>query len=281
VPKLTRDGGVEIHWQQRGEGPLVVAIPHVFAYPEALDELLADLATDHRVVTYDARGTGGSTRRGPYDVATDTADLDALVTQLGGPAVVLGWGEGSHRAIVLAAERPELVAAVVVIGGGGGMVSRAEAEETDEALAGSPAVRSLFSEMLRTDYRGALRYVISTTSPQLTEDEVRQRVELGAAYCDQEAALARYSMWGEMDEVGPKSERLGERLWMLLFPTMLFPQAALERVRQRLPRAHIRVVGPHEGPLSRPDITAGIVRQATAAVDKRPEEVEGAQADKT
>ena len=43
------------------------------------DGLIDDLVTDHRVVTYDLRGSGQSTRQGPYDVDTDAADLAALI----------------------------------------------------------------------------------------------------------------------------------------------------------------------------------------------------------
>lgn len=87
MPKLVRDDGVEIHWEERGEGP-VVLFAHAgwMSMPSTYSALLADLATDHRVVTRDPRGTGQSTRRGPYDIGTDADDMAALVDEVGAPA---------------------------------------------------------------------------------------------------------------------------------------------------------------------------------------------------
>ena len=65
MPRLARPDGVEIHWEERGEGPLVVLATQFFGFPEVFEDLLADLAGDHRVVTYHLRGTGESTRRVP------------------------------------------------------------------------------------------------------------------------------------------------------------------------------------------------------------------------
>jgi pimeloyl-ACP methyl ester carboxylesterase len=262
MPKLKRDDGTEIHWEERGEGPLVVAMPHAFAYPKALEGLLSDLAGDHTVVAMDARGTGGSSRQGPYDVATDRADLQAVIEEVGRPAVALAWGDSSLRSVLLAHERPDLMPFVVVMGGGGGVVRPDEAATT-EALAGSDAVREAFGEMLRNDYRGALRYIISSTSPQLSEDELRDRVERGVQYCSQEAAIARFRTWMEVDESAQLGEGLGHRLRVIQFPTIWFPRETIDMVRERLPRAHVHALEDTEGPLSRPEITAGIVRQAT------------------
>jgi pimeloyl-ACP methyl ester carboxylesterase len=269
VPKLPRDDGVEIHWEERGEGgPLVVLTAHTFAYPDVLEDLIADLASDHRLVTYDARGTGGSSRRGPYDLLTDKADLQALIEELSPPAVSLAWGESGHRAILLANERPDLVPFVVVMGGGGGVVRPQEAATT-EALAGSDAVREAFGEMLRNDYRGALRHIISSTSPQLSDEELRERVERGVEYCSQEAAIARFDTWLQADELAAIAEGLGHRLRVIQFPTLWFARETIDMVRERLPRAHVHALDDTEGPISRPDITAGIVREATEPLRER------------
>jgi pimeloyl-ACP methyl ester carboxylesterase len=258
---LEREDGTEIHWEERGEGPLVVVMSHTYAYPGLLEGLLGDLVSDHRVVTYDARGTGGSSRRGPYDLATDSADLEALIEEQGEPGVALAWGDSGHRAVLLGAERPELLPVVVVMGGGAGMV-RTDETAGAEGLQGSDAVRSAFTEMLRTDYRSALRWAVSSTSPQLTDDEVRERVERGVEYCSQEAAVERFRYWMQSDETAERAEQLGERLWVIQFPTTWNPRETIEMVRKRLPRAHVIELAESEGPLSRPAITAGIVRSA-------------------
>jgi pimeloyl-ACP methyl ester carboxylesterase len=261
MPTLVRDDGIEIHWEERGKGPLVVAMSHTFAYPEALDGLLTELASDHRVVTYDARGTGDSSRQGPYDLETDRADLEAVIEELGEPAVALAWGDSGHRAVLLATDRPELLPTVVILGGGAAVVKPEEAADT-EGLQGSDAVRMAFTEMLRTDYRGALRWATSSTNPQLSDDEVRERVERGVEYSSQEATVERFRIWTQVEETAARAKSLGDRLWVIQFPTTWYPRETIDMVRERLPGAHIFELDETEGPLSRPEITASIVRLA-------------------
>ena len=90
MPKLERPDDIEIHWDARGEGPAVLIVHQLlWSYPHVYADLIEDLARDHRVVTYDPRGCGSSTRRGPYDPATDTADLEAVAEAAGAPAVAV------------------------------------------------------------------------------------------------------------------------------------------------------------------------------------------------
>jgi len=84
MPRLERPNGIELHWEERGEGPLVVLAPYWSGNPGVYEALLSDLARDHRVVTWDARGTGQSTPAGPYDMATDCSDLEEVLDRAGG-----------------------------------------------------------------------------------------------------------------------------------------------------------------------------------------------------
>jgi pimeloyl-ACP methyl ester carboxylesterase len=70
MPRLTRPDGAEIHWEQRGEGPPVVVAPHAWALPELLDPLIDQLESECRIVRYDARGTGQSSRTGQSPAIT-------------------------------------------------------------------------------------------------------------------------------------------------------------------------------------------------------------------
>ncbi|MFB7594896.1 alpha/beta fold hydrolase [Streptomyces sp. NPDC056160] len=85
------------------------------------DDLAARLvAAGHRVVTYDARGHGDSTRR-PEDVTREAcvADAAALIETLAlAPAVLVGQSFGGHTALLLAAARPELVESLILIEAG-------------------------------------------------------------------------------------------------------------------------------------------------------------------
>ena len=48
------------------------------ATPATYEGIVADLARDHRVVTWEPRGCGSSSEDGPFDIATDAEDLLAL-----------------------------------------------------------------------------------------------------------------------------------------------------------------------------------------------------------
>jgi pimeloyl-ACP methyl ester carboxylesterase len=65
VPHLQRPDGVAISWEARGEGPPVIIAPPCFSMPAVYTPLVTELERDHRVIMYDPRGSGGSTRTGP------------------------------------------------------------------------------------------------------------------------------------------------------------------------------------------------------------------------
>jgi pimeloyl-ACP methyl ester carboxylesterase len=266
MPTLIRPDGVEIHWEERGSGPLLVLASHFFGFPEAFGDLVADLAVDHRVITYDPRGTGESTREGPYDIPTDAEDLGALVEEVGGPAVVIGMGDGSNRGVKLAAGRPDLVVAVLTPGGN--PVGRTAAEGTD-ALVDSPSVLEALVGMIETDYRSALRTIVAGGNPQMDEDEKRERVDRVVAYTPQEVGAARLRAWID-DRVVKESRAIGSKLWILSFGSNeWFPDAALDKTRELLPEAHIEEI--EDGPVSRPDLTADVVRRITSGVEAEVE----------
>jgi pimeloyl-ACP methyl ester carboxylesterase len=261
VPKLSRPGGIQIHWEERGEGPLVVLATQFFGSPAIFEALIADLATDHRVVSYDLRGTGESTRDGPYDIATDAADLAALIESIGGPAVVVGWGDGCNRAVWVSAERPDVISAIVTPGGN--PVGR-EASQGTDALVDSPSVIQAMLAMIETDYRGALRTIIGGANPQLSEEEARLRVDGIVEYCAQDVGAARLRAWID-DDPREAARALGGRLWILSNANEdnpWFTPAGLDRTRELLPEVQIEEV--EGGAISRPDVTAGIVRRITA-----------------
>ncbi|MFF9619977.1 alpha/beta fold hydrolase [Streptomyces griseosporeus] len=84
----------------------------------ALRQLL--LADGHRVVSYDARGHGASTRR-PADMSRSAAvaDAAALLTHLNtGPVTLLGQSLGGLTALQLAAHRPDLASHLILIEAG-------------------------------------------------------------------------------------------------------------------------------------------------------------------
>ena len=248
---------MELSWRTAGEGPLVVITDNLFSIPEALGDLEADLAQDHTVLRYDPRGVGESTRRGPYDFDTDAEDLAAVLETAGGGAVAVGPANGSVVAVLCALRRPELIEAVIAptgvpvavapIGGG---------------LAGSVPVLKAMGTQLASDYRGTVRSITALGNPQDSDEGHRERVKAQIEYCPQEAAQGRFDAWFHADTT-EESHALGSRLWILLHPGMpWWPVELADPLRELLPEAHVEVV--EDGPISRPDLTAAIVRGATA-----------------
>jgi len=48
---IERPDGAEIRWEERGEGPRVILAHHtLWSYPGVYGDLVAELATAHRVV---------------------------------------------------------------------------------------------------------------------------------------------------------------------------------------------------------------------------------------
>lgn len=264
MPKLARPDGVEIHYELAGDdGPPVVFAGYWNWSPGVFDELLADLAADHRVLTYDLRGTGQSTRSGPYDIETDVADLEALLEEMGGPALLVSVSDGANRAVRVAARRPDLVATVAALGSG--PLSRRNFSGEDAMLA-SDAVVETFIEMLGRDYRAALRTIFTSTNEQMSEDDLRERVAAQASYCPMEAAVGRVRAWFD-DDPDADAAAIGERLWMITAPTIAgawLPEfdEVLRVVREKLPRANLEVF--EEGFVSQPAEGAELIRRITA-----------------
>jgi pimeloyl-ACP methyl ester carboxylesterase len=259
MPRLERPDGVELHWEERGEGPLVVVSLMFFAYPAVFEGLVADLARDHRVVTWDARGTGQSTHSGPYDLATDVGDLSALIEAAGGEAVLVEFM--APRSIRLASKHPELAAGVVVTGTAPPLGS---AEFGDmEGFASSVQVIDALDKLLESDYRAALRALLESTNSQMDPDQIRARVDETEATIDHQAAVGRLRALRAVRALADEAGALGERLAVVCFETPWYTGEMVARTRELLPMAQIDEV--EDGPISRPDLTARAVRRMTAA----------------
>ncbi|TMK74487.1 MAG: alpha/beta hydrolase [Actinobacteria bacterium] len=262
MASVQRPDGTDLHYETTGDGPTLVLVPYWSGHPAVFAGFLGNLARDHRVVTWDARGTGESTRAGPYDMATDCDDLEAIVEHLGGATAVFGVGNGCNAAVHVAARRQDLVATAFAFGAG--PFSRSDFTAT-EGMVGSESVVTAFLEMLQRDYRGALRTVLSATNPQMSEEELRERIDIQVAYCPQEAAMTRVREWAD-DDPTQSAAALGDRLWILSAPGIAGPWLpSLEERRQiierTMPDAHLETVGEDVGPVSRPDVIADTVRR--------------------
>jgi pimeloyl-ACP methyl ester carboxylesterase len=265
MPLLTRHDGIKIRWEQRGSGPLVVLAPYCISHPSVHDPLAAELETDHRVFRYDERGSGASTRQGPYDMETGAADLQAVLEEAGGSAVVVALADSVNRAVRVAVRRPDLVHALVVPGGN--PAGRRALGTTDAMIASEPVVDAFLS-MADTDYRGAVRSLVAAGNPQMSDDEVRERVRLQVEYQPQESAATRLREWAD-DDASDYARECGDRLWLLYSEETgggWFPAGEEGRrlARRLFPAAHVEEV--EDGIMSRPDLTAAVVREIAVSL---------------
>ena len=247
---LARPDGVDLYWEETGDGAGVLICNTFNLNP--LDELVARLAESRRVVTFEPRGTGRSTRQGPYDLGTGVEDIEALLEEAGPMEVALGLGDGAHRALRIADTRPDLVDRVV-------FTSTALGRPGDEdapGFSGSTSVLYALMGLMRRDYRSALRQMMSGSAGG-DEDFERERAEEVAGIVSQEAAIGYLEAWISAGSVDV-ARRLGGRLTVLAYPgNAWFPLETYESMRDGFTEACFELV--EDGPMSRPVLTAPVV----------------------
>ncbi|MFB4273731.1 alpha/beta fold hydrolase [Nonomuraea sp. MTCD27] len=113
-----RVSGATLHYEVRGEGPLLLLIPGGSGGAASFDGVAGDLAADHTVVTYDPRGMSRSTLDDPeaeQHVAEHADDAYRLLELLspGEPARVFGASSGAIVSLHLLATHPERLERVV------------------------------------------------------------------------------------------------------------------------------------------------------------------------
>jgi pimeloyl-ACP methyl ester carboxylesterase len=258
VPFVERDDGVRLYWEESGEGPGLLIAHSYIQHPEVLEGLLAELRSGHRLVRYDARGAGESTRRGPYDMRTDVVDLIAVIEAAGPIAAVVANGDATNRAVHAAAERPDLVSCVISMESV--PLGRGQAEGT-ESLISSASVLDALVVMMRADFRSGLTASITRGNPDMSPEEIRARIDATVAYIDHEAALTRLEEWIN-DDPGDDPASLGDRLIIAYEGAgAWFPSDLTEVANRALPEAQlIKLDG---GALTRPELTAAVVRSVT------------------
>jgi 3-oxoadipate enol-lactonase len=108
--------GIELHYTDRGEGPVLLLIAGIPAVADDWDALAVPLAETRRVIAYDNRGSGRSTvTPGPYTTAQLAADAAGLLDRLDvAEADVFGMSMGGMIAQELAIGWPERVRSLVL-----------------------------------------------------------------------------------------------------------------------------------------------------------------------
>lgn len=121
-------------WDSGGTGPVVLLLHGLAGYAGEWHATAEALARDFRVLAFDQRGHGASTRR-PRDLSrvAFVDDVVAVADELvGGPVTLVGQSMGAHTAMLTAARHPDVVERLVMaeggVGGGGSAVVRRVAE---------------------------------------------------------------------------------------------------------------------------------------------------------
>jgi pimeloyl-ACP methyl ester carboxylesterase len=111
--------GIELSWEEGGEGPPVLIIHETATSSAAWSELRDELAGRCRTIAYDRRGWGASTAPDDYrrtTVEEQSEDAAELLSSLEAtPATLCAAGLGTVIALDLMLRHPELVAGAVLI----------------------------------------------------------------------------------------------------------------------------------------------------------------------
>ncbi|MFF9476922.1 alpha/beta fold hydrolase [Streptomyces roseolus] len=110
--------GATLHYEVRGQGPLLLLIPGGAGDAASFDGIADDLAAEHTVATYDPRGMSRSPLDAPeadQRVAEHADDALRMLDLLspGKPARVFGASSGAIAALHLLAAHPERLERVV------------------------------------------------------------------------------------------------------------------------------------------------------------------------
>jgi pimeloyl-ACP methyl ester carboxylesterase len=111
---LARDG-YQLHWEDTGSGSPVLLIMGAVYSSAMWYPALPALSAQHRLISFDNRGTGGSTFSGPASIEEMAADALAVLDAAGlETAHVYGISLGGVLALELALAAPERVRSLVL-----------------------------------------------------------------------------------------------------------------------------------------------------------------------
>ncbi|MCX4527207.1 MULTISPECIES: alpha/beta fold hydrolase [unclassified Streptomyces] len=97
--KVVSRDGTSIAYEKAGEGPPIVLLNGSFRDHTIFDALVPELAPHCTTYVYDRRGRGESGDAPEYAVQREIEDLEAVIQEAGGEAVVFAGSSGANLAI--------------------------------------------------------------------------------------------------------------------------------------------------------------------------------------
>jgi len=114
---VTSKDGTRIAFEKVGSGPAVILVNGAMSYRRAFDTTLEDLAEllskDFTVYDFDRRGRGESGNTEPFTKVREIEDIQALVAEAGGEAMLVGFSSGGCVTLETTAVTPGVTKAFV------------------------------------------------------------------------------------------------------------------------------------------------------------------------
>jgi len=249
-------GDIETSYELIGAGDPVVLIHGLGSSSRDWEQQLPALAERYRVLTYDVRGHGASSKpRGPYSVAQFANDLALLLERLEHrPAHVVGISMGGMIAFQLAVDRPDLVRSLVIVNSGPALVPSKLAEHL-----------AVWSRIAIAKLRGpsAMGAVLA---PRLFPSPGQER--LRRQFVERWAENDKDAYYSALRAIIGWSVR--ERLGGIRFPVLVVaadhdytPVSAKEAYLPLIPGATLKVIADsrHATPMERPEAFNAVLRE--------------------
>ena len=255
MPQI-RLGDLDVSYELTGSGVPVVLVHGLGSSGRDWEWQVPALEGSYRVLTYDVRGHGRTSKpRGPYSVKQFADDLAGLLEHLDHrPAHVVGISMGGMIAFQLAVDHPELVRSLTIVNSGPALVPHTFAEHvaiwTRRALAKVRGPAAMGSVL-------APRLFPSAGQEALRREFIARWAEndKGAYY----AALNAIIGWSVADRVGS----LRVPVLVLASDHDYTPVAAKEAFLGLIPGARLQVIADahHAVPLERPEAFNAALRE--------------------
>ena len=253
---LIRLGDIDTAYELTGTGAPVVPVHGLGSSARDWERQVPALASGYRVLTYDVRGHGRTSKPpGPYSVKGFADDLAGLLEHLDHrPAHVVGISMGGMIAFQLAVDHPELVRSLTIINSGPALVPRRFAEHI-----------AVWTRRAIAKVRGPAA-MGSVLAPRLFP------------YPDQEPLRQQFiSRWAENDKAAYYAAlnaiigwSVADRLGSLRMPVLVIasdhdytPVSAKEAFLPLIPGATLTVIqdARHAVPVERPDAFNAALRE--------------------